>query len=243
MIGHRLVELCVSALLGTAFLAFPSVVYSERKLPMQETRIAFREYGRCVVQRHEEKAKNALRMDLSGHQIYATSRELVDPDCAARVGASMITFPGDSLLDPIAAALIERYFLSKPIPDIANVPPLLHRAVWPIGEKIESDTKLSEIDKAKRHDFDAIRYWLSQFGECVVRASPQLANNLLKSKEESAAETAAFSELNVAMSSCITRGGSVNFGKSDLRGSIARNFFRLIDTANTRINATTKVTH
>jgi len=108
--------------------------------------------------------------------------------------------------------------------------PLPHRDLneadyRPKAGRTPKPKELAELQKQRERD--GLERLLSIFGECIVRADPAAALQLVVTKPSSAEENQAFDAMNGALASCLVSGQKLEFSKGALRGTIAMNLYRL----------------
>jgi len=206
--------------------------------PQAKVRDVQHRFGACVV---KKRANLAARYVL---ELYDKNRtpaliDSLDPhlgNCLVAATASMTTirmsFPADMLKYALADALVQSELArSAPLTDIASVAPLAHGTIdpqefLPPPGKSLKPAELKELDDNKTKAQVAI--YLSQFGECVVRADPADSHALLMANPDTAAESAAFGRLGSALGNCLDRGRQLALNKTVLRGTLALNYYRLV---------------
>jgi hypothetical protein len=94
--------------------------------------------------------------------------------------------------------------------------------------KPSKEATKSELERLHQYrEKELARIYLSNFGECVVRAGPLESYVLLMTKTGSAEEQKSFSSLMPALSSCMSEGRTLELNKATIRGTIALNYYRL----------------
>jgi len=211
--------------------------WSDADYSTKETRALTHAYAQCVVKRQPAKASEAIAANVGNSVILRDYRMLIRDECLTREvhRATQMRFGGDLYRYALADALVNRELASLPAPDLDAVPKLDHhepgeppQAVDPKGRKI-GKRKLEAAREA--HGRDVAFAFLSQYGECVVRADTAGARALLVTTPDSAEETTRFAALRPAFARCLPEGRTMRFGKVALRGSVAINYYRLAHAA------------
>lgn len=203
-----------------------------------EVRRVQAKFGTCVVKKRRDAARRYL-LDHATHGSDDRDRSkligvLADGDClieAAKATSDVhMTLPGDTMRYALAEALI-RSDLSQQRPSGFDQIPRLAQP-----ELDESDYALKPREKPrparlaeleKKRSEGAITVFLASFGECVVRSSPAMSRALLDTAAGSTEESTNFAALNETLGSCIGVDGQFRLNKSNTRGSIAMNYYRL----------------
>jgi hypothetical protein len=194
-------------------------------------------YAKCVVERRQAKASEALLANLDNATILRKYRMLIVGDClkGRAFATTKMSFAGDLYRYALADALVNRELAALPAPDLTAVPRLQHREPGeeprrelPNGKQV-SEKKYQEA--LADHQQEAGFAYLSRYGECVVRANPAGAKSLLLAAPDSEAETTRIRELQPALSLCLGEGATLRFGRVALRGTIAINYYRLAHAA------------
>lgn len=208
-----------------------------REFSVHDTRLLIDDYGTCVVRRKHDSAATALSRNLDNADLMKFYPELVDGRCMdgpPLARTTRVRFQGDEFRYAIADALVRKDLASLPPPAVASVPPLDHR----------EPTLPSRVD-AKGHALNEREYqqavqayeretaftYVSRLGECIVRANPAEARDLLATKPESPEENSSFVAMGGAISSCVNNGEKLSLNKLILRGTIAVNYYRLATAA------------
>ena len=89
--------------------------------------------------------------------------------------------------------------------------------------------QLEELAEDRRQREVAI--YLSYFGECVVRADPGNSKALLAASPDSRDEGIAIAALGKSLSGCLEAGRTLELNKTNLRGTVALNYYRLAKAA------------
>ena len=198
-----------------------------------EVRSLTAKYADCVVGERGPLAWRIMRDNPGNEVIIKRYPAILIPSCIAEIkpwGLDM-RFPGDIYVNALAEALFRKFLTGVSLKDLASVPALTHRPFPVIDEaKLPKNRRLAEVARERFNNTLGTAY-LSRFGECVARQTPDGAKDLLSSAMDSEAEKAAFSRLQSALGKCLSSGTQLKFGKSVLRGAIAMNYVRLADAA------------
>lgn len=205
---------------------------SSTKLADIERREVVSKFANCIVRRRHDEVAGVILNDETNREILQRHRRLIDGDCLKTTSGGWLEarFPGDTLRYALAEALVRTDFATSFPPGITSTAPLSHHEVdaeWftpPPGKKLKPKD-LAELERRK-NDTYAFAY-LTQFGECVVRADPLMAHRLLLTRALTDDETIAFKSLAPKLSGCLGAGATFKANKATMRGTIAHNFYRL----------------
>lgn len=228
-----------SLALAAPILAAPGLSedWSDADYSTKETRALTHAYAQCVVKRAQAKASEAIAANVDNTTILRDYRMLIRAECLTRQihQSTQVRFTGDLYRYALADALVNRELAAQPAPNLDSVPRLVHRdpgappqAVDAKGRKL-GKRKLEAAREA--YGRDVAYAFLSNYGECTVRADTAGAKALLVTTADSAEETARFTALRPAFSRCLPEGKTLSFGKVALRGSVAINYYRLAHAA------------
>ena len=184
-------------------------------------------YGACVVRRNHADSVRLIADGVDNSVVMKKYPKLIDGDCLVKAanpksGIGM-QLPGDMLRYAIADALVARDLATSELTDLDRVAPLRHPVLEPtlMPESISPEAKETKIALRKAEIF------MSTFGECVVRADPQHALKLLRTKVATVEEAAALTPLAGAFGKCAPGGASFKVNRTMMRGTIAVNYYRL----------------
>lgn len=214
---------CVSALAAAA------------SLPKNDGRIVMRDLANCMAKRYAGDARQYV--DIS--PVSASQPGLVHPDCMAPVyivgGRPQGRFPVLGLKASIknyryafAEALLLRRNKARAPEVRRDRPPLTHPA-FSLGTPVPVDWSQGEPLWLKRVESSQREAKESALGECVVRAAPEASWTLLRSEVGGDAEHQAFTLLTPIVFRCAGSQRAIPDNKTDLRGTIALNLYRLTD--------------
>ena len=199
----------------------------------KETRRLMHAYAKCVVKGQSRKASEAVLRNVNNSTIIRDYPRLLNGECLADAGGEgvQMSFAGDLYRYALADALVNRELVAFQSSDFSAVPPLEHRD--PGEAPSLTDAKGRKVPRKKHeeavkgHREDVAFFYLSRYGECVVRSAPAYSKALLMTAPDSTEETAQFGSLRSALSRCLPAGETLRFGRVALRGTIAINYFRL----------------
>jgi hypothetical protein len=203
---------------------------------LKETRMVVDDYGHCIVAKEPKLASEAILRNVDNGTLMHDYPRLIDGRCMPTPPGTTVKvkFHGDQFRYALADALVRRELAAVPMPPLTGVPALDQRIPTPPARADSKGRPLSERKYADAlqdyQDKEAFTY-LSQYGECVVRADPADARALLLAKPESDGEKASFAALNGALGNCLEEGRTMALGKVALRGTIAVNYYRLAHAA------------
>lgn len=225
----------LTALLCAAAAATPGAA-AEPEYSTRETRAITHGYARCVVGRRPAKAAEALLRNIDNPTFMREYPSLIIGECLTRqtgptAGTVRMSFAGDLYRYALADALVDRELAALDVPDISAVAKLDHRdpgqppqPVAPNGRRLSKKKYEAAV---LRHKVASSYYYLSRYGECVVRNASRDARALLLTVPDSDEETTRFAALQPALGACLPEGTTLSFGRVALRGSIAINYYRL----------------
>jgi hypothetical protein len=216
--------------LGTASLIAPDVVSGQDYKPT-EVRQLTRQYADCVVRSHHRRASEALLADVGNGEIFRRYDDLIDGGCLGSVaGPVQAKFGGDTYRYALAEALVNADFAKAGPSDFSDRLPLAH---LPYPDRTELDAKLTKAKKDRQRkdlqdSFDKAFgvAWMSRYGECIARRDPVGSRYWLLTKPEIPEELSRINALRPAFTECL-EGGTLKFGRSALRGTVAINYYRL----------------
>ncbi len=232
-------KLLILTVTAAALAASPLAAQRDRKSDAspKEVRAMMHTYAKCVVERQQAKASEALLANLDNRTILQKYPMLVRGEClrGPRFVTTKMSFSGDLYRYALADALVNRELAALPAPDLAQVARLQHREAGEEprrelpGGKPMSEKKYQEALEGHRQ---AVGFsYLSKYGECVVRYDPAGARSLLLTAPDSEDETARFRDIQQALGVCLGEGAKLSFGRVALRGTIATNYYRLAHAA------------
>ena len=70
-------------------------------------------------------------------------------------------------------------------------------------------------------------HYVAQLGECIVRAAPVGARNVVDASVDSPAEMEALKVMNATIAGCVVSGQTLKFNRTNLRNAIAISYYRL----------------
>jgi hypothetical protein len=216
---------------GALFVAFCIAIASPAMgSEVSDARGVFGRFSQCTVERHSKESVDVVLSDVTADEIFRKYPGLLSGDCFD-IGGGDLKIPGaDFVRYGLAEALMRRDYAHALPPDISLAAPLPHRDLneadyRPKAGKTPKPKELAELQKQRERD--GLERLLSIFGECIVRADPAAALQLVVTKPSSAEENQAFDAMNGALASCLVSGQKLEFSKGALRGTIAMNLYRL----------------
>lgn len=203
-----------------------------------EVRRVQAKFGACVVKKRHDAARRYL---LEHATEKSADRErlklisvLADGDCLVEASKAtsdvQMKLPGDTMRYALAEAMIRADFSQQRPASFVNVPrlaqPELDETDYALKPRERPrPARLAELKKNRSEGL--ITIFLASFGECVVRSSPAMSRALLDSVAGSIEESSQFSALSETLGSCIGVDGQFRLNKSNTRGSVAMNYYRL----------------
>lgn len=228
-------HLLAAALVSVAAAA--SAAAPRGEFSLREIRSFTHAYARCVVARRHLKASEALLSNVDNATLIREYPTLIVPDCVPKKpGHSLrMSFAGDLYRYALADALIDRELATLDVRDLSAVPRLDHRDPGPPPQPVGTNGKRLSKKKyeaaIKGHQVASNFFYLSHYGECVVRGAPAEAKALVLTVPDSVQEKSAFDSLQPALATCLPEGKTIKFGREALRGTIAINYYRLARAA------------
>jgi hypothetical protein len=208
-----------------------SAVASATSGKQQISRKQMAEFAGCIVKKSPANIRGALIANAKMGKLLSDKQLSADAvDCVGVVTRKYLVgalkMPGDTLPYALADALVRVDYPKSGFFDFAAKSPLDHPSpeLTDPGLAGKGDLK---AEQAKEDDEQILGfYYLSKFGECVVRAEPTKTHDLLLTPIASQEESAAFAAISDALGSCLPE-GQVKFTRDHLRGTLALNFYRL----------------
>ena len=207
-----------------------------------EVRVVVRDYAVCTVSKHYKVAKNVIISNNYNHDIIKKNPELMDGSCALAAGSMELRFPNDFFRYALAEALIQRDFsktgpmnfndrLPLTQPEIVKVKPVATDSRSNIQPDLASvsHAKLA-IQKTLADSSVSVSYGdaiLSRYGECVVRQDAVNARLWILTYPDKPEEAVHIQAMMPALQECLPPGKTLEFGKMQLRGTVALNYARL----------------
>lgn len=220
------------ALPATPGFGFPSSFINQQiKIDSKHTIEINYAYADCVVKRAHDLAAKAILGNVRNGEILHHYSGLIIPDClvSAANGGVEMSFGGDLYRYALAGALVRKDLVSRSLDDLNQVAPLDHLSVDEAPRQ-NADPKFSKRKQAKlakSYRESIATNFLSEYGECVVRADPAGAKAVLLSKPMKPDETTTFKALMPALQNCMPANNTLAFGPLMLRGSLSINYYRL----------------
>lgn len=181
--------------------------------------MVLKQLGQCLATKNPRDVQKYLLEDLNERETVKLRNKVLEGAWVCldvgKLSTIPMTFQG-ALAD---AMLRHDDLLAAPI-DPSRVPPLRHSD---LNEFADSLKRASPAQRDMMIGMDV----LFRFGECAVRADAQDAFALLKSEPDSAEESAAFAALMPAFPGCIQKNQKVVADKTNIRATIAFNYYRL----------------
>jgi hypothetical protein len=193
-------------------------------------------YGKCIVAKQERRASEAIITNVNNRDLMREYPQLIDGGCLSAPVATVVQakFAGDQFRYALADGLFRKELANAPVLNPAAIPPLYHPIPTPPSRLDKKGRPLSQrayANAMKDYEEHAAFSFLSEYGECVVRANPAAARALLMAQPASPEESAQFAALQPVFATCLDEGHTVALGKLGLRGTIAVNYYRLAAAA------------
>lgn len=193
--------------------------------PSSVARKLMQDFAKCLVDRAAYRLRPALDLPVGESKTNSLLADLANADCLkdrgnllSIEGGFVLRFQPSLLRGSIFDVLFAREFRRKPARD--NF------------EGIISPSYPISISAINEHSETARRYSVSvSIGDCVVRAQPLLARQLVLSTVESQEEATAIKMLVPFFGPCIDEGHTIKFSRSVIRSMIAEPLYRLTKAA------------
>ena len=186
-----------------------------------------REFARCTVKHEHRLAQQYVLMNPSDRLPEDEFRKVADGTCLGFLGGRLKMRPFQYRA-ALAEELIRRDLKGQSSFDPTIVPPL----EWRDPDAGRSDTNevaefaIRPAADWQREDQFAAETYVSQLGECTVRANPVGARAVIDAKAESD-EIAAIQAIGPQIASCVQAGETLKFDRTILRSAIALSYYRL----------------
>ena len=209
---------------------------NERKMNIVEFRDVQALVGKCIVKDQYNDAKAyVLSDDITPKTHGRMMDRLTDGKCLILakkrwIGSPSLDLPFDTFRYLLANALVQRDYPVVISPDLSAVQPLYRNAIAQLSSSAVVDRKLNRRERVER-EIKVAELYVLEFGECVVRKNVRSSHELTLSLPESRDESAAIAALKPAFTACLTYGRTLTFDKSNLRGTVAVNYYRLVSAA------------
>jgi hypothetical protein len=224
--------------IAALLIILTAVVAQAEDLSIEDSRLVMRDLANCMASHHGRDARAFLELDPSV-PLGSEQAQLVHGDCMPIVASDAVPVLAGARTPSIAmkgtttqyqyalaeALLLRTYRRTTPtIP--TDAPPLSHPSLAADAPLPSSWTRNSSewTAQIQHSQHDALA---GAFGECVVRASPDLSLALLRTVVGSGAEGDAFGALKPTLAGCLGKVHGMPSGKFGVRGTIALNFYRL----------------
>lgn len=202
--------------------------------PVDRTQDVMRKFAECAVKKFPELSHRMV-LDSSKVRVDKLYLKVADPDClvqatAYQYGVVQLRMSPESFRYAVADVLVARNLQSLAPTQVLSAARLPKPAISPSDYLAKASDKRvgftqKDYDEARQRDVAAIA--LSDFGECVVRANPQGARDLLRTKINSNEELGALRAIMPSFSGCLDRGSTLKTDRSTVRGAVALTYYRL----------------
>ena len=189
-----------------------------------------RAFAECAVKKYPQLTHQMV-LDIAKFRVDDQYMKAADADClvkatAYQYGMVELRMSPAAFRYAVADVLVQRNLGSFDARDIVSAAPLPKSSLDPADYVPKRGRfKPEEYEQAKQRDLAAIA--LAAFGECVVRASPHGARNLLGTKINSDEELQALQSMMPSFSACLDRGSTLKTDRTTIRGTVALNYYRL----------------
>jgi hypothetical protein len=192
-------------------------------------RAVMRDFAECMARNHSREAKELVGIDHSAI-LSRDQMKLFKSGCLSGTAAASLRGGHALYRFALAEALLHREYRKKLPSDPSLAAPITHpilAANAPMAANWVAWGGLAERWPAFRDKARAFSV-VSAFGDCVVRAAPGKAWMLLTTDISSPDEKAAIARLQPAMGSCVPSGAQIELSPNNIRGTIALNYYRLL---------------
>lgn len=170
-------------------------------------------YAACIVRRRRDGVVRFLAEPSGTDESRRLGDRIAIDDCLVD---GELRFNASLFRGALYEALYKKDYSARPLPaSFAGVPPIRYSAKDPATLTGRARSWLA----------------LNEFADCVVRATPGAVRALIASEVTSAAEAAAFRQVQPALGGCLTSGVELSFSRPVLRGLIAESLYRLTAAA------------
>lgn len=170
-------------------------------------RKAMVQFAECSLKSRRTSVMQYLAIFPGSQEAYKRMQSLADYDC---IGAGYIRFTESLFRGAVYQTLYADTFRHEPVADL---------------KALASPDYAEGGNPASISDGQEIA--LRRYSDCVVRADPKTAHELLVSSAGSPAEGEAFGTLTTSLSYCLAKGDTLKFSKSVLRGALAEVLYRI----------------
>ncbi|HEU4696583.1 MAG TPA: hypothetical protein VFR92_06435 [Sphingomicrobium sp.] len=181
-----------------------------------------RDFARCTVKYEHRLAQQYVLMNPSDRLPEDEFRKVADGTCLGFLGGRLKMRPFQYRA-ALAEELIRRDLKGRSGFDLASVPPLEWRD--PDTTQV-AEFSIRPAAEWQREDQFAAETYVSQLGECTVRANPAGARAVIEAKSESD-EIAAMQAIGPQIANCVQAGETLKFDRTILRSAIALSYYRL----------------
>lgn len=187
-------------------------------------------FADCIVRKRTEQARTVVLDNV--YDVAKRYPKVINRACLPEKGdnqwISKLYFPGDTLHQLLANALVRLEFATAGPQDFSSVP-VVTGTPWPVKDA----SQLSRLNSKERASAEAqnasSKTWLmlNQIGECVARRDPEGARVMALTPIASAQEKTAIKRLEPHIAACVPAGVTVRMRPSDFRGPTIRSYYHL----------------
>lgn len=174
-------------------------------------RLTMRSFAACIASRSKGRLTKLLALPVGVPEYDRMSRAMFDREGDECLSGGELRFSMKLLRGSLFEAVYLQEFGRDAVPDLMLVTDSGFRARYaePLGP-----------DAAYVVAFE-------QFGECVAKARPSAARDLVASIPGSSSESTAFASLGPVLGSCLPKGRKITFSKPVLRGFVSEGLYWL----------------
>lgn len=218
----------VAAVMSAPVGALPA----EKPLAGKEARKVMRDFAECVVKRQHDIARDFVLRPVDERLEDKDYRALINGACLSMMTARL-QMRSSMFRGALAERLIAVDLGDAPI-DPANKPaltwatPMVPASTDAQGKPLD-ETQLAALQVS--YDQTVADRFVSQLGECIVRADPAGVRVALATKQDAESEKTALIALGGVIAGCVAKGQTLKFNRSTLRAGLATSYYRISQAA------------
>jgi hypothetical protein len=187
-------------------------------------------FARCVVREDPASASKAVIEDWDGPLLTDSRKDVLAPKCLRDAGFVARLRTGAVSLKSVLAEELIRANRGLAPGDLSEIAPLAYRMPTPVvrfdkrGKRLGADA-IEAQERGIAAKLTAIV--AQQVGECLVRARPVEALQVVATEAGSDDELAKLQAIAPALPGCVPKGKTISFNRASVRGGIALSYYRL----------------
>lgn len=187
-------------------------------------------FADCIVKKRTEQARTVVLDNV--YDVAKRYPKVIDRKCLPEKDdnqwISKLYFPGDTLHQLLANALVRLEFAKAGPQDFSSIPdntgiPAPAKDATQLARMNSKERALAEARDASNKTW----LMLTQIGECVSRRDPEGVRAMAFTPIASIAEKAAIKRLEPGIAACVPAGLTVKMRPSDFRGPAIRSYYHL----------------